>query len=188
MSPHVLGLDLALANTGAATLTADGRITTWLKQTPALAKTASIDAVADRIGTMAAWAVDLTTTGTILAVVEGPAHAAVHGMPHERAGCWWLVVRALLRREIPVAVLPPTTVKAYIAGKGNATKDDVKRAVALAWPGQGLGRISADEADAVAMCTCAADWLGWEGPYLDGRRGVDWLRKAQWPDRENVRA
>jgi len=188
VTDHVLGLDLGLAKAGAATLTADGRIQTWLKTTPRLGETATLDAVADRIGTMAGWAVDLTTTGTILAVVEGPAHAAQHGQPHERAAIWWLVVRALLRREIPVAVLAPTTVKGYIAGKGNASKDDVRRAVALAWPGQGLARVSADEADAVAMCTAAGDWLGWDGPWLDGRRGVDWLKKAQWPERDEVRA
>ncbi|GJF06572.1 hypothetical protein [Pseudonocardia sp. D17] len=188
MTDHVLALDLGLAKAGAATLTADGRIDTWLKTTPALGPTATLHAVADRIGVMAGWAVGLATTGTILAVVEGPAHAAQHGQPHERAGVWWAVVRRLLHHEIPVAVLAPKTVKGYIAGKGNASKDDVRRAVAAAWPGQGLGRISADEADAVAMCTCAADWLGWDGPWLDGRRGVDWLRKAAWPDRASVRA
>ena len=188
MTDHVLGLDLGLAKAGAATLTADGRIDTWLKTSPTLAAGASIEATADRIGLMASWAVGLATTGTILAVVEGPAFAAQHGQAHERAGVWWSVDRRLLHHQVPVAVLSPKTVKGYIAGKGNASKDEVRRAVALAWPGQGLGRISADEADAVAMCTCAADWLGWEGPWLDGRRGVDWLKKAQWPERDEVRA
>lgn len=190
MSPHVLGLDLGLAHAGAAQIHRDGthRVYTQRHTTDPLGPDATIPETADRIRRIARWAVERATTSTVLVVIEGPAHAAQHGQPHERAGVWWRVVDQLVRHEIPVAVLPPTTVKGYLAGKGNAPKEDVRRAVAAAWPGCGLARVSFDEADAVALATAGCDWLNWEGPWLDGRRGAGWLKKAQWPEREAVRA
>lgn len=182
MSEHVLGLDLGLAAAGAAQIHHDGRIYTQVLTTDALGADAPLAAVADRIRRVARWAVERATTSTVLVVVEGPAHAAQHGQPHERAGVWWRVVDSLIRHKLPVAVLTPTTLKGYIAGKGNADKDAVQRAVNAAWPGRGLLRVSSHEADAVALATAGADRLGWPGPWLDGRRATGWLRKGWWPD------
>jgi hypothetical protein len=191
MTGHILGLDLGLAHAGAARLrhatTPDTvRITTWHHQTPALPDDAPIGQVAARIRDMARWAIGRTTTDTVLVVIEGPSHASVHGQPHERAGVWWLVVDQLVRHHVPVAVLPPTTVKGYIAGKGTADKATVQAAVHAAWPGQGLDRVTNHETDAVALATAGADWLQWSGPYLEGRRGAGWLRKAHCPDPATV--
>lgn len=189
MTAHVLGLDLGLAAAGAAAITTDGRVDTWVKTTPPLPDDATLADVDARISVVARWAVALCTTGTKLVVIEGPAHAAQHGQPHERAGCWWRVVRGLLARELPVAVLSPSTLKGYISGKGNADKALVQFAVDAAWPGRGLRRKTSHECDAVALATAGADWLGWEdGPWLEGRRGTGWLLKAQWPDRDTVTA
>lgn len=195
MTAHVLGLDLGIAHAGAAQIHRDGRVycQRWSsdplpcheghrpcsdRHPPVLA---ALDA---RMTDVVRWAVARATVHTVLAVVEGPAMAAAtgRGQADERAGIRWRVVHALHGHGIPVAVLPPSTVKGYIAGKGNAPKDDVRRAVAAAWPGHGLDRVSWDEADAVALATAGADHCGWDGPWLDGRRGAGWLRKAQWPD------
>lgn len=188
MTAHVLGLDLGLANAGAATITAEGRVDTFVKTTPALPADAPVLDVDARISVVARWAVGLCTTGTKLVVIEGPSHASQHGQPHERAGCWWRVVRGLIARELPIAVLSPSTVKGYIAGKGDADKDLVKFAVDAAWPGRGLRRKTSHECDAVALATAGCDWVGWEGPWLEGRRGTGWLTKAQWPERDTVTA
>lgn len=188
MSAHVLGLDLGLANAGAAQIHHDGRVYTQRLSTDSLPDDATLVDVAARLRHVARWAVQRATVHTALVVIEGPAHAAQHGQPHERAGIWWRVVDSLVRQEVPVAVLPPTTVKGYIAGKGNAPKDVVQRAVAAAWPGHGLDRVSPDEADAVALATAGVDWLGWPGPWLEGRRGAPWLKKARWPERDAVTA
>jgi crossover junction endodeoxyribonuclease RuvC len=188
VTANVLGLDLGLAHAGAATYHLDGRIGTWRYDTGPLPDHAPITQVAARIRSVARWAVGRATTGTVLVVVEGPAHAATYGQPHERAGVWWRTVDALCRAEVPVAVLPPTTVKKYLTGKGNAPKALMRSTVAALFPARGLDRISADEADGVALATCGADWLGWPGPYLEGRRGAGWLRtSAQWPDRATIR-
>ncbi|QJY46671.1 hypothetical protein [Pseudonocardia broussonetiae] len=188
MTAHVLGLDLALANSGAAAITTDGHVTTWVKTTDALPADAAILDVDARISDVARWAVGLCTTGTKLVAIEGPSHGSQHGQPHERAGLWWRVIRGLIARELPVAVLSPSTVKGYIAGKGNADKALVQYAVDAAWPGRGLKRKTSHECDAVALATAGVDWCGWPGPFLEGRRGAAWLLKGQWPERESVSA
>lgn len=187
IAAHVLGLDLGLAHAGAAQIHQDGRVYTQRLTTPALAADAPLAAVAARLRHVARWAVERATADTVLVVVEGPAHAAQHGQPHERAHIWWRVVDSFVRHDIPVAVLPPTTVKGHIAGKGNAPKDAVQAAVHAAWPGRGLDRVSPDEADAVALATAGVDWIGWQG-LCEASRGASWLRKARWPERDAVTA
>lgn len=192
MTPHVLAGDLSLTATGAATITDTQRVDTWLKTTDAIrvpdgGQPPLVDVDA-RLSEIARWFVGLITTGTRLVVLEGPAYAAKWGQPHERAGLFWRVVRGCHAREIPVAVLTPTELKGYVCGKGNASKEDVRRAVAACYPGQGLARISDDQADAVGLAMAGCDWLGWDGPWLDGRRGTGWLRKARWPERDAVSA
>jgi len=187
MTVNVLGLDLGLAHAGAARIDIDGTIAgTWRLDTDPLAAGAPIGEVARRIRGVARWAVGRGTTDTVLVVVEGPAHAAVYGQPHERAGVWWRTVDALCRAEIPVGVLPPASLKKYLTGNGRADKAAMRRAVAACYPGRGLQLVSDDEADAAALAMCGADWLGWPGPYLQGRRGGGWLRAANWPDPATV--
>ncbi|TAK32279.1 MAG: hypothetical protein EPO40_02850 [Myxococcaceae bacterium] len=199
MAPSVLGGDLSLTSTGAAQITDTGHVSTWVKTTDPLPchqghrpcpdkHHPDLIEVHHRIRSIALWFTGLVTVNTRLVVLEGPAHGAQNGQPDERSGLRWLILDRLLRAEVPVAVLNPTTVKGYIAGNGHAAKADVKRAVAACWPGFGLGGKTDDECDAVACATAGTDWIGWPGPYLDGRRGAGWLKKAQWPEREAVRA
>lgn len=191
MSVHVLGLDLGLAHLGAAQLHADGRIYTQHKQTdPGRCVEGhdrcgdhfpDLDEVLDRLDDCVRWAVARATPSTVLAAVEGPAYAAQYGQPDERAYIRWGVVRALRRHGIPVALLSPSTVKGWMTGNGNADKDRMIRAVAAAWPGRGLQRVSSHEADAVALAGAGANRIGWPGPWLEGRSSAGWLRKAHWP-------
>lgn len=192
VSPHVLGLDLGLAHAGAAQLhhhpdAEQMQVRTWNLHTDPTGPRAPITDVAARVRSIARWAIGRATTSTVLVVVEGPAHNAEHGFPHERAGAWWLVVDQLVRHGLPVAVVPPATAKKYVAGHGRADKDAVRRAVAAALPGRGLDRVSYDEADAVALALCGTDWCGWPGPWLESRRGSALLSAVRWPDRGSVR-
>lgn len=50
-----------------------------------------------------------------------------------RAGVWWQVVNALYAHGIPIVEVPPTTVKKWATGKGNAGKDMVMIAAAKRW-------------------------------------------------------
>ncbi|MGD9989397.1 hypothetical protein [Pseudonocardia sp.] len=196
MSPHVLGLDPSLTGFGVARYTETQRIDTWVKGTDSLPKDAPILASSARIEVLYRWLfrseANLVNANTVLAIVEEPLKAthggAGLGKPIERHWLFGRIIDGFRLRDIPVAVINPTWVKMYIAGHGRADKGTVKRAVAASWPGQGLGRIGDNEADAVTLAAMGADWLGWDGPWLDGRRGVDWLKKANWPERESVRA
>lgn len=188
MTGHVLGLDLGLAHCGAAQLQHDGTIRTWHLHTDPLAEGASLARISARVHGVAAWALNRATTTTTLAVVEGPSHGSLYGNPHERAGIWWRVVDSLIRHEVPVAVLAPTTLKAYITGHGNATKTTVQQAVHTLWPGRGLDRVTDHEADAVALATAGAHWLEWPTVpiWTLGEKAATHLNKGQWPDRSTV--
>lgn len=170
VSDHVLGLDLSLSSTGAATLSIDGRVDTWVKTTDPVHDD---DALCDRIGDITAWCLGLLTVRTKLVVLEAPSFGSQHGQQHERAGLWWAVRRGLARRGIPVGRVAPKTLKARIAGSGKASKDDMRRAVARLYPGQGLARISFDEADAVGLAVLGVIRLRWDGHPWIGAHAPD---------------
>jgi hypothetical protein len=197
---HVLAGDPSLTSFGAATITNTSRVDTYRRGTdplpcrqghlPCRDKPKHLPDLLDvhaRVRSQARWFCDLVTAATVLVVLEGPAYGALHGQPDERAGLRWLILNWVIRREIPVALIPPSTVKGYLTGRGNASKDDMRRAVAALYPRQGLSRVSHDEADAVGCALAGADFLGWDGPWLDGRRGSAVLSKIQWPDRDTIR-
>lgn len=178
--PDVLGLDLGLANAGAASLTDRGSVDTWVLHTDA-PETPSLDATLGRIDRVTRWALGFVTTGTALAVVEAPSFGSDHGQQHERAAIHWLVVRGLRRREIPVATSPPTTLKKWATGSGRADKAAMKRAVAALWPGNGLHRVTEHEIDALALAGAGAQcWCEWPGPWLGPSPSA--LASITWPE------
>lgn len=193
---HVIGVDPSLTGTGVAHISDQQFIQTWVKRTGPTAPDAPIGDVSERIKSIVRWLFDpeinLVNTGTVLAVVEEPLKAthggAGLGKPMERHWLFGRVIDGFCHRGIPVVAINPTWAKGYLCGNGAAKKDDMQRAVVATWPGRGLHLIDDNQADAVALAAMGVDWLGWPGPYLDGRRGAGWLKKAQWPEREAVRA
>jgi Holliday junction resolvasome RuvABC endonuclease subunit len=195
VTDHVLGLDPSLTGFGVARYTREQRIDTWVKRTDKLPADAHEVDWSARIAELYRWLfgpdVNLVNTGTVLAVVERPlppGGGPNTGATLERIWLFGRVIDGFRHRGIPVATVYPSTVKAYIAGNGRADKADVKRAVAALWPGQGLGRIDDNQADAVGAAALGVDFLGWPGPWLDGRRGAKALQAGNWPDRASVRA
>lgn len=176
---EVLGLDLSLANTGAASLTDRGTIATWLLKTDPATGVVDVDA---RLSRIARWVMTRVTTGTVLAVIEGPSFRSENGLQHERAGLHWRVIRGLVAREIPIAICAPPTLKKAITGSGRASKQDLQAAVAALYPGQGLARVSEHEADAVGLAVVGAqNWCRWDGPWLGLSPTA--LAAVQWPER-----
>ncbi|WP_130012154.1 hypothetical protein [Serinicoccus sediminis] len=120
------------------------------------------------------------TRGTDLVVIEGPAYSRSNPGTWDRAGLWWLTIDTLLRGdEHPVAIVPPTTLKKYATGKGNATKPDMRMAL--------YRRLHIDEpddnaVDATWLAATGADWLGQPLATLPAaQRAV--LDGAEWPER-----
>jgi Holliday junction resolvasome RuvABC endonuclease subunit len=186
VSAHVLGLDLSLSSTGAAAIDDTGRVDTWVKTTEPVTGH-DIRDVDARLSTIARWVMGRCTTGTRLAVIEGPAMGAKFGRPDEIGGLRWRVIRGLIVREIPIAVIAPKRMKWFVTGTGNADKPLIRRTVAKLWPGQGLDRVTFDEADAVGLAGMGVCWLGWDGPWFDAR-SLAIETGAQWPERESVTA
>lgn len=190
MSAHVLGLDLGLARAGAAQLYADGRIYTTRYSSDSIGDDAPVALVAARIRAAKRWAIARATTGTVLAVVEELPRGTQHGQHDERAAVVWGVIEQLVRHDVPVALINPTTLKARVAGNGRADKELMRRAVAALYPGQGLARASYDECDATALATLGVAKLAahhgpagpWSGPWLDARSLGLVGSGFRWPD------
>ncbi|MEE4546497.1 hypothetical protein V2S66_31595 [Streptomyces sp. V4-01] len=166
--PRVVGLDLSLTCTGIATARWTDKIRTKLRGDARLAYLE--DAVASFIR-----AADLVA-------MEGPSfgHGALAG--HEDlAGLRVLVRRYCHRHQIPYAVLPPSNVKLYAAGRGSATKGEVRSAMADRYGihTEGPGRY--DQADAAAVMAAAYDWLGCPLASVPERNRAA-LAGCAWPD------
>lgn len=117
-----------------------------------------------------------------LAVIEGPFAGTKGGSPVDRFALFWFVTGGLIRREVPVAVVPPTSLKLAIAGKGNADKAALSASLVRLWPDVDV--TSSDVSDAAGLAHLGAVWLGWPVITLERHRTV----KAEWPEIPDPRA
>lgn len=113
-----------------------------------------------------------------LAVIEGPSYGDNLPSNHDRAGLWWGVFSALRARRVPVAVIPPPTLKLWATGNGRAKKHEMT-AAAREW--FGLQVRNDDQADAVAAATVGAFWLGDPMPFEVKDRHTNRIEAVEWP-------
>jgi crossover junction endodeoxyribonuclease RuvC len=123
----IYGLDLSLVATGIS----NGQ-TTWLIPSKGKAG-ASLPERNSRLSGLRG-RVLTELAGAELVVIEGPAFASKMGSAHDRSGLWWLIVADLHDRGIPVAEVPPTSLKRYATGKGNANKGAMVEAATRRFP------------------------------------------------------
>lgn len=114
---------------------------------------------------------------TTLVVLEGPSVMSKGGSNWDRAWLWGAVVDMFLANRIPVAVAPPSVVKKWATNRGNADKASVAVAVARLW--DQFECESDNEADALALATMGAQWLGLDAPERAHHRAA--LEKVTWP-------
>lgn len=121
-----------------------------------------------------------------LVVLEGPSYGhAGQGGHEELAGLRIMVQHWLWRREIPYAVVSPSSLKLWFAGYGKASKAGMREA-AERWYGRTFeGPAANDECDAFALATAGYAWLGYPLVEVPERHSVA-LAGCQWPDREAV--
>jgi Holliday junction resolvasome RuvABC endonuclease subunit len=169
---RVAGLDISLTGTGIATLGGTTRVPTkGRRKDTLLERNARMRHITNTV---------LEEVGTVdLACVEGPVgYATPGGSTWDRGGLWWRIVAALLERDIPVAVISPTSRAKYATGNGGSRKTAVLEAAQCRY-GAILG--SDDEADALILRAMGLHWL--EQPLAevpDGHRAA--LAGCQWPD------
>jgi Holliday junction resolvasome RuvABC endonuclease subunit len=118
-----------------------------------------------------------------LYVVEAPTfggHTVATAGRVELNAMWWLVVRRLIRAEQHVALVTPTQLKLYGAGKGNAPKNVVVDAVARRLP---MFPTTGNDntADAAVLCAMGCDHLGQPIAAMPAAHRVA-LNKVAWPE------
>lgn len=142
----VVGLDLSLTSTGVGTARWTGRV-----QPKKLTGYNRLRFIRDAILEV------LDREKPELVVVEGPVYGALGRGQHERGGLWWMVGEAVDLAGYSIGVAPPTAVKKYATGKGNADKDEIILAAARKFEWFAGGN---DEADALWICALGHDYLG----------------------------
>lgn len=167
----VLGIDLSLTMTGLAAITVEGF---WREATtgtidPGKRKAHErLDFILEKVR----WA----ALGTDLIVMEGVSYGSFD-KEKALAGAWWIVKHALHESGHRVATIPPSTLKQYATGKGNALKREVMAAV----EGWGFKPRDDNEADALALASAGLRWLGEPIEKVPVAQ-QDALLKARWPE------
>jgi hypothetical protein len=120
---------------------------------------------------------DLTGLADPLGGVEWPTLVMIEhfasrgaGIDPERAYVWWSLINLLGRHGVPAIVVPPSTLKVYACGMGDANKREVWAGVAEHFPqyeihktgkrGTVLASEDHDKADAVTLMAMGRDLLG----------------------------
>lgn len=189
MIAHVTGLDLSINGSGivAVRFADEVRVAKRLIGSVAFPKgyTPSVEEWVHRQTPVIHEAIASVEPGGLV-VIEGPAHGAKFGNPHERAGIWWAVVRHLVRRGDVLARVNPTTRAKYAAGRGGADKREVVAAVNERMP---FARIRDHNlADGLALAA-----MGWRrlGRPIDGvatRPMNEAMRAVRWPETKGMAA
>lgn len=172
----VVGIDLSLTATGLAAVTSESMYeTTSVKSTgkrgdTLIQRAMRIEKIVDATNHFATrWRADLI-------VIEGPSIMSKGGSNWDRAWLWGSVVEVLLSSG--VAVVPPTVLKKWAAGKGNADKAAVAVGIARLW--DQFECESDNEADALGLASMGSQWLQL-GVVAERAHHADCLTKAEWP-------
>lgn len=163
-APRVIGLDLSITATGIADHTGATRCVGG-----------KADRGDQRIVDIAT-EISAVCDGADLVVIED---LAVHGPGNGMAATQVMgaVKATLLRTTTPYALVPPSSLKKYATGKGNATKPDM--AVAL-YKRAGLELGDDNQVDAAWLRFMGLDWLGY-CPVIVPTVQRDVMLKITWP-------
>lgn len=171
--PLVVGLDLSLTCTGVA-----GEGWTAHIRPKNLTGHPRLAHLLDEIGTY--------IRNADLVVIEGPSFGAGVKHRHEDlAGLRVMVRHWCWKHHIPYAIVPPSCRALYAAGKGNASKGEVRTSIADRYGIECEGRARYDMADAYALAAAGLDWLG--HPLAEvPEKNRSALASCQWPDHETA--
>jgi crossover junction endodeoxyribonuclease RuvC len=153
---RVVGVDLSLTGTGLARVNMMGEFEA--RTVKSVGRRA--DVLADRHHRLITIVEQVSAFAEYadLVVIEGPSVMSKGGSNWDRAGLWWLTVKELYYNCVDVAIAPPTVVKKWATGKGNADKTAVAVAMSKLWPTATCD--NDNEWDALAMATMGGQRLG----------------------------
>lgn len=165
---RILGLDLSLTRTGWAS-----SAVTWGVLVPFKGfehGVPRLDWIMRRVLELAA--------GVDLVVVEGYSFGSNMAGARAIAELGGLVRWALWRKQVQVVEVPPSNLKKYAAGKGNAGKEEVLAAAIRRLEYSGHDN---NEADALWLWQMAADQYGF-GAGVVPQSHREGLVKVKWPE------
>ena len=170
---RVIGLDPSLTATGIAD--ADGALFTITSKPDG----GTVADRARRLATIWAHLRPLRLEAAHLVVIEGPAFSRQgQAGVHLRAGLWWHIVTRLHAVGVPVAEVPPTTLKKYATGKGSADKASMRMEL---YKRAGLDVPSDDEVDAWWLRQMGLAHLGDPDAVPLPQTHLSALDKVVWP-------
>lgn len=163
--PRVVGLDLSLTSTGLS----DGQSCHAVQTTPAEPVERRLIRIGDAVTAFIERPSQVTDRFGFdrpadLVVIEGSAFSR-KGPGHEELAALRLMVRAwCFQHQYPFAVIPPSTLKLYTTGMGNATKAEMEQTL-HSRHGLDLSHFTlkagrADMVDAYALAAMGADFIG----------------------------
>lgn len=168
VNPLVVGLDLSLAATGIAHHRAGSVITDTLRgQGRGIVRLRKL-----------VRSIEQHCTSATLVVIEGPSYGSLGAGFHERAGLHWLIEDRLWRAGIAYAIVPPSVVKKYATGKGNAGKGAMVAAATRRYPQVETGGDD-NQVDALWLAALGLDHLTGERVVPEAHRVV--LGSVTWP-------
>jgi Holliday junction resolvasome RuvABC endonuclease subunit len=184
----IIGVDLSLVSTGLARLTTDGA-GAWLAETTCRTSKPSGGTLIDRNRRICAIRDDVLdwATPAELVVIEAPIFGHGGAGTFERAWLWGAVVTGLLRRDLAVVSIPPTTRSKFTAASGGADKAAVALAAGRMWqdwnPGSPYG--VNDQADALALASIGLVLAGYAPPFAMPKHRTESLQKVPRLERTN---
>lgn len=158
----VVGIDLSLSQTGVAILHGGKVTTNYLNVKPVasedryLSKLLRFEKIGNGLLDMLDETIQPWTEPHIF--LEGPAYQSKGSSGHDIAGNWWLFYQSLVANGMSPHIIPPSTVKQYATGKGNANKDAVMAAVIRRY--LDIDIPNNDVADAVTLMALGARYFG----------------------------
>ena len=180
-SSKVLGVDPSL------TATATCWIDDYLSPDIQMSRTKSTgqDALAklNRMQQQAEFAITWACQADVI-LVEAPSLASVGRATRDLAGMWWLMFAELVSSGTPVGVVPPSVLKKWVTGAGNADKFRVGQHIAKRWPDVELR--GDDQSDALGLASMGLHHLGGL-PWTPTAFQVEALGKVEWNVRTGVR-
>lgn len=93
----------------------------------------------------------------VTVIMEGPAFASETSMAYEMGGAGWVMRMVWHDNRVPWFEVPPSTLKMFVTGKGNARKPEMVSELAKR---SGLTLATDDEADALALYCVGREMLG----------------------------
>lgn len=154
----IIGLDLSLTATGFAALSADGCKLTTIEP-KGVDGEARLDVILDAL--LSRIPMDAVV------VIEGLSFGKALPSAFERAALHWMVRCELKRAKMRFFICPPTTLKLFVTGKGNAEKSMMLREV---WKRWNVDAKDDNQADAAALAYLGACITGQMQPQNEAQR------------------